>query len=314
MTMMDQVLDFSEAHRSDFGFRPLVARHRMHLLDLFQDQQLIALLDGYPRARLQAFTMGRDRCRRDDWQYVDATNASGSEIFAAVVRGRLWLNLLRVDLADRQYAELLDRLRHELSERCPRLGLASINFGTLLISSPHAMVYYHFDASHQALWHMRGAKRIWLYPACDERFAPRQIMEDIFSGTYNYDEEIPYSPDFDRDAMVFDLQPGDVASWPHNAPHRVENLDTLNVSLSTGFLTEAAERRSSIYGANRLLRRKLGLPVRSTQETGLAATVKILGYRAVRKTGILRQTQRRPYVSALKIDPEAPLGYSRQAG
>jgi hypothetical protein len=311
---MGQLLDFSEAHRRDFGFRPLVARHRMHRLDLFQDQQLVALLDGYPRARLQAFTMGSDRCRRDDWQYVDATNASGREIFAAVVRGRLWLNLLRVDLADRRYAELLDQLRDELAQCCPRLGLLSINFGTLLISSPQAMVYYHFDASHQALWHMRGSKRIWLYPACDERFVSRQIMEDIFSGTYDYDEEIPYSPEFDKDAAVFDLQPGDVASWPHNAPHRVENLETLNVSLSTGFITEAAERRSSIYGANRLLRRNLGLPVRSTRETGLAAAVKILGYRAVRKTGLLPQTQRRAYVSAFKIDPEAPLGYSQRAG
>jgi quercetin dioxygenase-like cupin family protein len=37
---------------------------------------------------------------------------------------------------------------------------------------------------------------------------------------------------------VYQLEPGDVVSWPHNAPHRIENLDSLNVSLSTGFVTE----------------------------------------------------------------------------
>ena len=36
--------------------------------------------------------MGTDRCRRDDWHYVDASAASGKEIFTAVLRGRLWLN------------------------------------------------------------------------------------------------------------------------------------------------------------------------------------------------------------------------------
>src|SRR5262245_49868923 len=312
--MTGQLLDFSETQRSEFGFRALVARHRLHELDLFRDQELISLFDNYPRANLQAFTMGTDRSRRDDWKYIDATKASGREILDAVVRGRLWLNLLRVDLADPRYADLLKRLRDELAQRCPRLGLLKINFGTLLVSSPQAMVYYHFDASHQALWHIRGSKRIWLYPACDDRFASQQIMEDIFSGTYDYDEEIPYSPEFDKDAAVFDLQPGDVASWPHNAPHRVENLGSLNVSLSTGFITEAAERRYLIYGANRLLRRNLGLPARSTRETGIAATAKCVVYRALLRAGFVRQPERRPYSSSFQLDPKAPLGYSQRAG
>ncbi len=95
-------------------------------------------------------------------------------------------------------------------------------------------------------------------------------MEEIFAGTYDYDEEIPYSPDFDEHAAVFDLKPGEVVSRPPNAPHRVENLDTLNVSLSTGFVTEAADRRYLVYAAKHLFRRQFGLPTTSTRETGLA--------------------------------------------
>jgi hypothetical protein len=256
--MSRRLIDLPDNERTEFSFRPLVSKHRIHELDLTSDDELIALLDAYPRERLQAFTMGTDRCRRDDWHYVDALAASGKEIFAAVLRGRLWLNLLRVDLVDRRYAEVIRQLTSDLQEQCKRLDLLSINFGTLLISSPSAMVYYHFDANHQALWHLRGSKRMWPYPACDERFASQDIMEEIVAGTYDYDDEIPYVPEFDDHAVVYQLEPGDVVSWPQNALHRIENLDTLNVSLSTGFVTDAADGRHLIDSANHLFRRRFG--------------------------------------------------------
>jgi hypothetical protein len=310
--MITPLLDFTDSSRVEFATRPLVSRHRIHQLDLFGDDELAALLERYPRERLQAFTMGTDPCRRDDWHFVDVADVPGKDILAAVFRGRLWLNLLRVDLADARYAEVIRQLTTELKGQCPALGLHSINFGTLLISSPQAMVYYHFDSTHQALWHMRGRKRIWLYPAGDERFASRQTVEEIFAGTYDYDEEIPYSPDFDRHARVFDLDPGDVVSWPHSAPHRVENLGSLNVSLSTGFLTEAAERRHQIYVANHLVRRRLGIRPRSTRETGVVASAKALMYRVCRRAGLLaKRPGRHEYPRSLRIDPEASLGFRR---
>jgi hypothetical protein len=310
--MTGQLIDLTEVERSEFAFRPLVSKHRIHELGLADDDELIALLDSYPRERLQAFTMGTDPRRRDDWHYVDASGASGEEIFAAVLRGRLWLNLLRVDLVDHRYGEAIRQLTRDLQEQCNRLGLRSIDFGTLLISSPGAMVYYHFDVTHQALWHLRGSKRIWLYPACDERFASRATMEEIFAGTYEFDEELPYAPEFDEEAVVYQIEPGCVVSWPHNAPHRIENLDSLNVSLSTGFETDAADRRQLIYSANHLFRRRFGLPTVSTRETGPAASIKCLGYRVFRRAGWLPKgngaTQN--YPKNFRIDSTAPLGYS----
>ena len=310
--MSRHLIDLPAAERDEFSFRPLVSKHRIHDLNLVGDDELIALLDGYPRARLQAFTMGTDRCRRDDWHYVDASAASGKEIFTAVLRGRLWLYLLRVDLVDRRYGDVIRQLTSDLQEQCKRLGLLSINFGTLLISSPRAMVYYQFDANHQALWHLRGSKRIWLYPACDERSASREIMEQIFSGTYDYDEEIPYAPEFDHLEVVYQLEPGDVVSWSQNAPHRIENLDTLNVSLSTGFVTDAADRRHLIYSANYLFRRRFGLPTVSTRESGLAASAKCAAFRLFRRAGWLPKGKgsARSYPKDLQVDPVATLGFS----
>ena len=54
--------------------------------------------------------------------------------------------------------------------------------GTLLISSPRALVYYHADGPASALWHIRGRKRIWIYPALDGRYIQRELLEDIFAG------------------------------------------------------------------------------------------------------------------------------------
>jgi hypothetical protein len=86
--MSSRLIDLRGNERTDYSFRPLASKHRIHELDLTSDDELIALLDTYPRERPQAFTMGTDRCRRDDWHCVDATAASGKEIFAVVRRGR----------------------------------------------------------------------------------------------------------------------------------------------------------------------------------------------------------------------------------
>jgi hypothetical protein len=75
--MSRRLIDLPDNERTEFSFQPLVSKHRIHELDLTSDDELIALLDAYPRERLQAFTMGTDRCRRDDWHYVDASAASG---------------------------------------------------------------------------------------------------------------------------------------------------------------------------------------------------------------------------------------------
>jgi hypothetical protein len=311
--MARRILQFGGSERHDFGFQPLVARHRMHEMSLWNDDELVALLDRHPRARLQAFTMGSDRTRYQDWRYVDPGDASGKEILRAVSRGRLWLNLLRADLADSRIGALTEQVTSELAESCPRMRLLRINFATLLISSPSAMVYYHLDASHQCLWHLRGFKRIWLYPACDERFVSRELLEDILGGFHEHDEEVPYSPGFDDHAAVFDLTPGDAASWPQNAPHRIENLGTLNVSLSTGFVTDAADRRNLVYSANRFFRRRFRLPTTSTQESGLRADAKCFAYRLCRRAGLVPKGRVPSYPRDLRIDADAEPGY-RPAG
>jgi hypothetical protein len=96
-------------------------------------------------------------------------------------------------------------------------------------------------------------------------------MEDIFA--HVVDEEAPYRLEFDEKAVIFDLRPGEVISWPLNAPHRVTNIEAVNVSLSTLHVTEDSDRRKLVYCANRLLRRcAVGIASRSDRPRKLVVS------------------------------------------
>jgi hypothetical protein len=255
--------------------------------------------------------MGTDPCVIDDWQPVDTAGVSGKELLSAIARGRLWVHLFRMQNVSARYKQLLDELFSEISRILP--ALRPINqTATLILSSPTALVYYHADATPNFLWHIRGFKRVWSYPAGDRDLIKQELMEDIFAGYA--DEEVPYKPEFDAKAKVFELRPGEVISWPLNAPHRVTNLDGINVSISTVYETEDSHRRKLVYNANRFFRRTCRIPLSSTKETGISSRIKRSAFRLFQKAGAVDDPKGRAYLAQLRIDAAAPGGMRRISG
>lgn len=290
--------------KPDFGRRPVVGRHRLQDHELFSDQALIDLLDRFPREHLYALSMGCDPTRIEENRLAQHDGVSGAELLQAVRNGRLWLNLTRVDRADARYRRLISELYEELSAQLPGFS-PDASQGTLLISSPQALVYYHADGPASALWHIRGRKRVWVYPALDQRYMKTELLEDIFAGVRH--EYLPYEHAYDAAAEVYDLEPGQWISWPQNAPHRVTNLDSVNVSLSTEYFTHASRRRFQVYVANRFFRTRLGWKNMSTREDGALALAKTLVQRSARKLG-LDPVQIRQYIPVLRVVADAPGG------
>jgi len=288
----------------DFGRRPMVASHNLHRSELFGDAALIDLLDHVPRQNLHALSMGTDPTRPDENRLALNDGVSGAQLLQAVKSGRLWLNITRVDRADARYRLLLDQLYAQLAQQVPGFK-PDASQATLLISSPHALVYYHADGPASVLWHLRGRKRVWVYPALDERYVERVALEDIFAGVRH--EYLPYETGFDAGATVYDLAPGQWTAWAQNAPHRVLNLDSLNVSLSTEYFTRQTRRRARIYSANRFFRARLGLPGLSTRETGIAAVFKGAVHKLARLAGLDRLPPKQ-HLATLRVDPTAPAG------
>jgi len=302
-TRLAPAVQLSAENKADFGRRPLVAIHNLHQSDLFTDSALIDLLDRFPRQHLRVLSARSDLTRIEN-RLARHDGVSGAELLRAVRNGRLWLSVEQVDRADKRYRELIDRLYERLAAQVP--GFAPFaSRGTLLISSPRAFVCYHADGQASALWHIRGRRRIWIYPALDGRYIQRELLEDIFAGARH--EYLPYESAYDQAAVSYELGPGQWATWPQNAPYRVTNLDDLNVSLSTEHFTAQTRRRSQVYVANRFFRTHLGLQSLSAQEEGPCALAKTVVHRLARKSGLdrVQVARHRP---TLRVDADAPGG------
>lgn len=297
-------LQLASAQCADFGHRPVLGHHAVHEHALFTDEALIDLLDRFPRQHLYALNMGSDPTRVEENRLASHDGVSGAELFQAMRSGRLWLNLTRVDVADGRYRALIDQLYENLRSLVPGFE-PDASQGTLLISSPRAQVYYHADGPASVLWHLRGRKRVWVYPALDPRYMKTELLEDIFAGVRH--EYLPYEPAYDDGAEVYDLTPGEWIAWPQNAPHRIVNLDTVNVSLSTEHFTAQSRRRFRVYVANRFLRTRLGVTDPSLREDGAMAMSKILVQRVARRLG-LDPVQLRRNDPVLRVQADAPGG------
>ncbi|MBM7515051.1 hypothetical protein [Nocardioides nitrophenolicus] len=287
-----------------FGARPHLAAHRLHEQPAFTDDALADLLDRLPRSVVHPYTMGADPTRPDEWRRGAETDLPGKELLEVVSRGHLWLNLVGVDRHDPEIAGLVADLYAEIRALVP--GFAPLRTSaTLLLSSPTAMVYYHADNQPNLLWHLRGRKRAYVYPRAS-RFVSDENLERLVAG--ETEEELPFELGYDDQAAVLDLEPGQVAWWPQNSPHRVENVGGLNVSLSTEHWTAESVRREHLWTANYYLRSRLGRAPRSTREHGLLPAAKVAAMRVGRRVGVLDPGQRQGPRPSFTVDPDVGTG------
>jgi hypothetical protein len=304
------LLPWSRNEFRDFGKRCFMAPHGAHKTGLFTDAALAALIDAYPRERIQAFTMGVDPGRHGELEPVDTAGIGGAEALAAIRAGRIWFKLQRIN-AHGEYGALVHSLYAALEAGAPHFKAQRI-VGALILSSPGALVYFHADAKPNMIWHMRGAKRFVLYPDGHRTLIEQATMEDIYANAV--DEEVPYDPSFEAHAQPFALTGGMALSWPQNTPHMVVAQGPLNVSISTFHDTEEGARRGYIYGANRFLR-SLGLRRLSVKETGAVAAAKAFGYRALRRAGAIRAHEpNREYMARYRLCGTAPNGVALVPG
>ena len=224
--------------------------HRLVAQGFAEDAVLADLLDRYPAELFDINLYDYD----DEGQASLRTGArgrlSGADLLTAIQQGRLWVNLRSVE---KGWPELWAAAMDEFARiQSAYPGLKAVtNAGQLILSSPAAKVPYHFDAAGVVLFHMRGRKRLWIYPG-DEAHLPERNMEQVVARQTT--EELPYVRAFDGEAQVMDLEPGEALTWPLYAPHRVENLDRFCVSLSMDFQTWPSRMRNGALYTNAVLR------------------------------------------------------------
>jgi len=111
----------------------------------------------------------------------------------------------------------------------------------------------------------------------------------------------------DDGATVYDLEPGYMLYWPLNCPHRVENHDCMNVSVTTEHWTREIRNFYAVNYANGLLR-NAGFSHLDRQKSGLGMVVK-LGLAAAAKFSGMTRSQQKPYRIDFRVDPDSATGY-----
>ncbi len=281
-----------------WGNQPLCLKHRLHESPLFSRANLGRLIETYPQEMYTLVHMGAQG-ESKLWRQGIIGDASGEQVLNAITVGRLWINLLHVNEFDRRYNDLLNEIFQEVEEHVPGYTTFS-RINGILISSPRAQVYYHFDPAGQSLWQIEGAKRVYLYPPVPP-FLTLRSLEHV--ALYRDEVGINYEPWFDEYADVFELMPGMMMHWPLNSPHRVENLDHLSISMTTEYFTPEIRRKLMAVSGNGLLRKYLGIDPTLTT-TGAGFWSKALLQAAARRCGLLDAEQRKRREVTFKLHPE----------
>ena len=306
---MSPQLQWLEPHtlrHGDLDARVVTLRHRLQALDWFDDSGLAEIIDQHPRHALSICGM-TDRGVAG-WTEGRLGDLDGAAIVSAIARGKFWLNVRRIYQHQARFGELVDALYEELAILDPAWNPGWRN-ATLLISSPTAYVNYHLDVPSNLLWHIRGVKRVWVYPRESEQVVTAEDLAATVAQRRT--EMLRFEPSMDGLAEQRDLHPGDFIAWPQHSPHRVDNLEGLNVSLSTEHLTPEGRKRIRVLQANYALKTYLGMPTRATETRGLwplAKQAAAVGYLAARKLWRSQPQGAAGYPVTFELDPEAADG------
>lgn len=302
--MSDRIFKpWSEESRKAWGKKPIALQHRLHTDPLFSREALGALIDGYPRQHYALVEVGAAGTDRRLWREGEIGGLSGAQVIDAIERGSMWLNLRDVGKLVKEYRELLEQIFEEIGTEIPGYETYNQTSG-ILISSPKAQVYYHIDLPGQSLWQLHGRKRVYVYPNTAP-FLTEEQLERI--ALYEVEVDIPYEKSYDDQADVFDVEPGQMLHWPLNAPHRVENFDSLNVSMTMEYWSDTIRRSNMINVANGLLRDKIGYKPRARTLTGPVFYAKAALQAGVRRSGLLKKARKARRPIAFRLD-ETHLG------
>ncbi len=275
--------DWTDEHTALFGKDILTVYHKLEETGLFSDEALADLLDKHPSEKLDVCTMGHDHpLYPNKFRTGDHRDVSGKDLIEAAQAGAVWINMRQAMNVHPEYKAVLDEMYGSIAAIT---GEPTFNArGGILISSPVAKVPYHCDQTETILWHVRGKKRIYLYPPTEE-FLPEEAYQSII--TQDREDDIPYTADMDKHARVFDLEPGEMISWRLNAPHRVDN-SAYCVSVTTEYSTRESAFKNSVMYTNAVLRQRFGVKSRWAASSMPEKYIKSVAGRVLRKVSAYR--------------------------
>ena len=258
---------------------------------------------GHPMFDLDALLALATRMRRVDVEYnradlpigvdPDAAIANGlsvTETIRDIERNGSWMVLKFVE-QDPAYRALLDATLDELMPVVgPATGPMLKREGFIFVSSPGAMTPFHFDPEHNILLQLRGTKAMTVFPADDEAVVPGVEHERFHAGGHR---NLPWRDEIASHGRAFGLVPGEAIYVPVKAPHFVRNGADVSISFSITWRSEWSYMEADARGMNAVLR-GAGLNPAAPARYPARNLAKSVGYRAIRKAGLLERSRNAP--------------------
>jgi len=293
------LIDWTTGHTARFQNEAITFGHDIAASGLFTDDALLALMEKHPMDQMDVCTMNEnpDPAFPNNFLTGDFRDVPVATLLEAAKAGRVFINLRNAMNIHPEYTAVLDQMFDALSEKT---GFENFKAkGSILISSPISQTPYHFDKTETVLWHVRGEKRIYIYPKTQAFIADKDYEIAAVSDRI---DDLPYEPSFDESAVAYDLQPGRAISWPLNAPHRVDN-SSFCVSVTTEYSTRECVIKNNNMVANSALRNAFGFTPSYDQDGLLKRFAKTGMGVALRRIGYIKRNDV-PDMVGFKIDPD----------
>jgi len=291
--------NWTDEHTRRFQNETLRVKHDLISTGLFSDEALAELLDNHPKDQLDVCAISNHPVYQYKFRTGDVRDVDGKTLIEAVKAGTIWMNVRKAMNIHSEYNAVLNRMYGEIATLTDAKPINAR--GGILISSPAAKVPLHFDATETVLWHIRGQKRVVLYPQTEAILPDEEYETFMYKVTEDY---LPHSPSIEADAESFDLEEGEMITWALNRPHRVEN-QTYCVSVTTEYSTRESTLKNAGMYTNAVLRQKLGLNPSWTSASAPEKFIKAGVGKVLRKIGVL-DTLRPEDMVSFTIDKTAP--------
>lgn len=252
-------------HKNAFRLKHALAGH-----PLFEVEALIGVAGEAAKRRGDLYLDAGDVALTDKWGQIPVPELPVTEVIRRIETAGAWVIMKHVE-ADPKYKAVLDEWARFVRSLAGPQGAKLLRGPEMLvmITSPHRVTPFHFDAEVNFLVQVRGSKDLWVCDPLDRSITTEAEIEryyavSISAGTYK-----PHAADR---AAKFVLRPGDAVHIPTHGAHWVKNHDQVSVSLSLNFELPNW-LQADVYRANHYLRR-LGLSPRPPGRSVVADRVK----------------------------------------
>ena len=291
--------NWSDEHTEKFRKESFKVKHNLMATGLFSDDALAELLDKHPKDQLDVCTLSDHPVFQYKFRTGDVRGVEGKTLIEAVKAGSIWINVRKAMNIHPEYNAVLKQMYGELAELTGSKPFHAR--GAILISSPTAQVPLHFDATETILWHVRGHKRMYLFPNTEEFLPDEEYEKLMYRVTEDY---LPYEASMEKSAISYDLYDSEMVTWPLNQPHRVENK-TYCVSVTTEYSTPESTMKNAAMYTNAVLRRKFRLSPNWQSASKSEKFIKASAGKVLRKIGVLDTLKAEDLVT-FKIDKTVP--------